>query len=141
RRHVVTDQTPERSTIITVRPRLSRAAAIVPPVRPMLVAHRGASSSTAEHTLSAYEAAIDSGADALECDVRLTRDGHLVCVHDRTVNRTSDGHGVVSDFDLQQLHSLDFASWREDLPVSADRLISDSPYLSGVVPDRVEGGG
>jgi glycerophosphoryl diester phosphodiesterase len=104
----------------------------------MVVAHRGASFDVAEHTLAAYVAAIDSGADALECDVRMTRDGHLVCVHDRTVNRTSDGRGVVSDLDLDGLRALDFASWRDDLPTSADRLLTDSPYLAGVAPDRVD---
>ncbi|MBN9620103.1 MAG: glycerophosphodiester phosphodiesterase [Actinobacteria bacterium] len=107
----------------------------------MVVAHRGASSVVAEHTLAAYEAAIAAGADALECDVRLTRDGHLVCVHDRTVNRTSDGHGVVSELDLQALGNLDFSSWRGALPASADQLLSDSPYLAGVAPDRVAHGG
>ena len=107
----------------------------------MVVAHRGASWVVAEHTLAAYEAAIDSGADALECDVRLTRDGHLVCVHDRTVNRTSDGRGVVSDFALGELESLDFESWYGELPHSADQLVSDAtPYLAGVAPDRVRPG-
>jgi glycerophosphoryl diester phosphodiesterase len=61
---------------------------------------------------SAYELAIDEGADALECDVRLTRDGVLVCVHDRKVNRTSDGRGVVSTLELAELAELDFASWK-----------------------------
>jgi glycerophosphoryl diester phosphodiesterase len=107
----------------------------------MLVAHRGASSTVAEHTLSAYQAAIDSGADALECDVRLSRDGHLVCVHDRTVNRTSDGRGVVSELDLRTLDALDFSSWHGELPASADHLLSDSPYLEGVAADRVVRGG
>jgi glycerophosphoryl diester phosphodiesterase len=107
----------------------------------MLVAHRGASSAAAEHTLSAYEAAIDSGADALECDVRLTRDGHLVCVHDRTINRTSSGHGLVSELDLHALEQLDFSSWHGDLPESADALLSSEPYHAGVAPDRVEQGG
>jgi glycerophosphoryl diester phosphodiesterase len=108
----------------------------------MVVAHRGASHQIAEHTLAAYVAAIDSGADALECDVRLTRDGHLVCVHDRTVNRTSDARGVVSDFDLDALAAMDFSSWYGPLPVSADQLLHDAPYLSGVEPDRetTEGG-
>ncbi|MDT4939206.1 MAG: glycerophosphoryl diester phosphodiesterase [Pseudonocardiales bacterium] len=108
----------------------------------MVVAHRGASFDVAEHTLGAYLAAIESGVDALECDVRLTRDGHLVCVHDRTVNRTSDGRGVVSDLDLEGLQALNFSSWRGDLPGSADQLLTDSPYLEGVAPDRVtaEGG-
>jgi glycerophosphoryl diester phosphodiesterase len=107
----------------------------------MVVAHRGASFEVAEHTLDAYVAAIESGADALECDVRMTRDGYLVCVHDRTVNRTSDGHGVVSDLDLEGLRALDFASWREDLPGSADQLLNDSPYLAGVAPDRIDARG
>jgi glycerophosphoryl diester phosphodiesterase len=79
--------------------------------RPLVVAHRGSSYALAEHTLGAYLRALDEGADGLECDVRLTRDGHLVCVHDRTVDRTSSGHGVVSDFDLDDLNTLDFGSW------------------------------
>ena len=74
-----------------------------------MIAHRGASSEVAEHTLPAYLAAIETGADGLECDVRLTRDGHLVCVHDRTVNRTSNGSGIVSELDLAGLQELDFA--------------------------------
>ncbi|MCW2495046.1 MAG: Glycerophosphoryl diester phosphodiesterase [Jatrophihabitans sp.] len=104
------------------------------------MAHRGASYSVAEHTLAAYVEAIESGADGLECDVRMTRDGHLVCVHDRTVNRTSDGRGVVSDLDLEKLRALDFASWHPHLTGSADDLINDSPYLEGVVPDLHEDG-
>ena len=107
----------------------------------MLVAHRGASSLVAEHTLAAYQAAIELGADALECDVRMTRDGHLVCVHDRTVNRTSNSRGVVSDFDLETLNQLDFSSWHGDLPESADALLSDNPYLAGVDADRIVSGG
>lgn len=126
--------------MVAVRPRTPRST-IIPPRRPMLVAHRGASSTIAEHTLAAYELAIASGADALECDVRMTRDGHLVCVHDRTVNRTSDGHGVVSDLDLPSLEALDFSSWHDGLPTSADNLLSVNPYHEGVAPDRVEGGG
>jgi glycerophosphoryl diester phosphodiesterase len=103
----------------------------------MVIAHRGASSEVPEHTLDAYIAAIETGADGLECDVRLTRDGHLVCVHDRTVNRTSNGRGIVSEFDLSGLEHLDFGSWRTDLPDSADKLVGDSPYLDGVEPDRL----
>ena len=59
-----------------------------------------------EHTLAAYRQALDDGADALECDVRLTRDGHLVCVHDRRVDRTSTGRGPVSVHDLAELDRL-----------------------------------
>jgi glycerophosphoryl diester phosphodiesterase len=52
------------------------------------------------------------GADGVECDVRLTRDGVLVCVHDRTVDRTSNGKGAVSAMSLADLERLDFGSWR-----------------------------
>ncbi|MFE1909887.1 glycerophosphodiester phosphodiesterase [Streptomyces anandii] len=77
-----------------------------------VVAHRGASEAAPEHTLAAYRKAIEDGADALECDVRLTADGHLVCVHDRRVNRTSNGRGAVSALELADLAALDFGSVR-----------------------------
>jgi glycerophosphoryl diester phosphodiesterase len=79
----------------------------------LVVAHRGSSGLHAEHTLTAYVTAIDEGADALECDIRMTRDGVLVCVHDRRVDRTSDGRGVVSALELAELADLDFASWKQ----------------------------
>ncbi|MFD7764304.1 glycerophosphodiester phosphodiesterase [Streptomyces microflavus] len=78
-----------------------------------VVAHRGASDDAPEHTLAAYRKAIEDGADALECDVRLTADGHLVCVHDRRVNRTSNGRGAVSALELADLAALDFGSWKD----------------------------
>jgi len=80
--------------------------------RPQVVAHRGSSLDNPEHTLGAYVAALDTGADGLECDVRLTADGHLVCVHDRRVDRTTNGTGAVSTMELAQLDELDFASWK-----------------------------
>lgn len=73
----------------------------------------------AEHTLAAYTEALDAGADALECDVRLTADTVLVCVHDRRIDRTSDGRGVVANQTLAQLQTHDFGgwknSWRDDV--------------------------
>jgi glycerophosphoryl diester phosphodiesterase len=90
-------------------------------------AHRGSSARQAEHTLDAYLLAIQEGADGLECDVRMTRDGHLVCVHDRRLDRTSDGRGLVSTHTLAELSQLDFGSWHAGLPDSADELIMDRP--------------
>lgn len=78
---------------------------------PFVVAHRGASADRPEHTRAAYELALREGADAVECDVRLTRDGHLVCVHDRRIDRTSTGSGLVSELTLAQLRRLDFGAW------------------------------
>jgi glycerophosphoryl diester phosphodiesterase len=97
--------------------------------RPLVVAHRGSSHAVAEHTLGAYLRAIEEGADGLECDVRLTRDGHLVCVHDRRVDRTSSGRGVVSDFDLDDLRAMDFGSWHAELPDSADHLLERRAFI------------
>ncbi|TWH02659.1 glycerophosphoryl diester phosphodiesterase [Nocardioides sp. J9] len=81
-------------------------------MRPQVVAHRGASHDIAEHTLTAYLEAIGTGAGGLECDVRLTADGHLVCVHDRDLRRTAATKGIVSTMDLAELNELDFASWK-----------------------------
>ncbi|MEZ5192663.1 MAG: glycerophosphodiester phosphodiesterase family protein [Nocardioides sp.] len=80
--------------------------------RPQVVAHRGASHENAEHTLGAYLKALDQGAEALECDVRLTADGHMVCVHDRDLKRTAAHQGIVSTMHLAELDELDFASWK-----------------------------
>jgi glycerophosphoryl diester phosphodiesterase len=103
-------------------------------VQPAVVAHRGASAHRAEHTVAAYALAIEQGADGLECDVRLTRDGHLVCVHDRTVNRTSTGRGVVSTLTLEHLSELDYTSWHPEMPESADALVLER------TPERGERG-
>ena len=83
-----------------------------PRTRPQVVAHRGSSHDTAEHTLAAYVRALDEGAEALECDVRLTADGHLVCVHDRNLRRTAANAGTVSTMNLAELDELDFAAWK-----------------------------
>ena len=80
--------------------------------RPQVVAHRGSSHDLAEHTLEAYVRALDEGAEAVECDVRLTADGHLVCVHDRDLRRTAQRKGLVSTMTLAELDQLDFASWK-----------------------------
>jgi glycerophosphoryl diester phosphodiesterase len=93
--------------------------------RPLVVAHRGSSEVLPEHTLDAYRHAIDEGADGLECDVRLTRDGHLVCIHDGRLDRTSNGRGRVSAATLADLERLDFGSWHAG-PASVltlDRLV------------------
>src|ERR1700727_1308290 len=104
------------------------------PRHPFVVAHRGASAALPEHTLAAYDLALREGADGVECDVRLTRDGHLVCVHDRKLDRTSSGAGLVSMMTLAQLRELEFGSghgsWRADGapgdpgPLTLDALVT-----------------
>lgn len=94
-------------------------------VQPTVVAHRGASAHRAEHTVAAYALALEQGAGGLECDVRLTRDGHLVCVHDRTVDRTSTGRGVVSTLTLARMAELDYGRYDAAMPDSADDLVRE----------------
>jgi glycerophosphoryl diester phosphodiesterase len=90
-----------------------------------VVAHRGSSDEAPEHTLSAYKRALADGADALECDVRLTKDGHLVCVHDRRIDRTSNGRGILSTLELAELAELDWGSWRDSWEDLEDPEIPD----------------
>jgi glycerophosphoryl diester phosphodiesterase len=78
-----------------------------------VVAHRGATAEAPEHTLAAYRHAAAVGADAVECDVRMTRDGALVCVHDRRVSRTSNGRGIVSALHLAELEQFHFGPRRD----------------------------
>lgn len=101
-------------------PARGRARVTIEVMEPQVVAHRGASHDMPEHTLAAYVAALDAGAEALECDVRLTADGHLVCVHDRTLRRTANHPGVVSEMELAELEELDFTSWKNGWSIEPD---------------------
>ncbi|MCG6957288.1 MAG: glycerophosphodiester phosphodiesterase [Gemmatimonadetes bacterium] len=75
---------------------------------PLLVAHRGGSRIAPENTMAAFGMALETwGADMLEMDVRLTRDGEVVVIHDASVDRTTDGSGPVSDLTLAELQALD----------------------------------
>ena len=101
--------------------------------QPLVFAHRGSSHALPEHTLPAYLRAIQEGADGLECDVRLTNDGHLVCLHDRRLGRVSNGRGLVSEHTLAELDALDFGVRHPGL--SSNDLILDEP--DGGRPARV----
>ena len=74
---------------------------------PLNFAHRGASARAPENTLEAFRLAAEDGAGGLETDVHVTRDGHVVAIHDDTVDRTTDGSGFVRGMTLAELRSLD----------------------------------
>ena len=78
---------------------------------PFTSAHRGHSTAAPENTLAALEAAWRASATVAEIDVRMTRDGELLLLHDRTLDRTSNGHGPVSAQTLAELGSVDAGSW------------------------------
>lgn len=92
----------------------------------LLVAHRGASGYAPEHTLAAYRLALEQGADFVEQDLGVTRDGVLVCLHDPTLERTTDVEEVfpdryrregvrrrwyIADFTLAEIKRLDAGAW------------------------------
>ena len=71
-----------------------------------IFAHRGASDAAPENTLPAFARAVEQGADGIELDVHLSRDGELVVIHDETLDRTTDGAGWVKDRTLAELRAL-----------------------------------
>ena len=79
--------------------------------KPVIFAHRGASANAPENTLAAFELAVRLGAKAIELDTMLSRDGIPVVIHDHTLERTTNGHGLVSDHDQSDLIQLDAGSW------------------------------
>jgi glycerophosphoryl diester phosphodiesterase len=76
------------------------------------VCHRGANQLAPENTLQAARICFDQGFDFVEIDVRTTRDGHLVVMHDASVDRTTDGSGLVCDHSLEALAALDAGAWK-----------------------------
>lgn len=78
---------------------------------PLIIAHRGASGQAPENTMAAFRRALELGADGIELDVHMSADGRLVVIHDETVDRTSNGKGLVRDKTLAELKALDFGSW------------------------------
>src|SRR5689334_23229806 len=75
--------------------------------RPVIFAHRGASAYAPENTIASFEFAVAQGTDAIELDVKLSADGHVIVHHDPTVDRTTNGKGKVKDLTLAELKTLD----------------------------------
>ena len=77
----------------------------------MVIAHRGGSGLAPENTLAAFRRAVETGSDAIELDVRMTRDSRVVVIHDRRLGRTTNGNGFVGKYTLNEIKSLDAGSW------------------------------
>ena len=73
----------------------------------LIIAHRGASGSAPENTLSAFVKAVEAGADMIELDVHQTKDGVVVCIHDEDLSRTTSGNGKVNKFTFNELQNFD----------------------------------
>ncbi len=117
-----------------------------------VVAHRGgAELGPPENTLAAFEKAIEVGADLIEIDIRETKDGHLVIMHDATVDRTTNGTGRVEDLTLEYIRSLDAGSWageeykglkvptlRESLELMKGRIDPDLDFKAGDIENLID---
>lgn len=73
----------------------------------LVVGHRGVKGFCPENTMASFRTAIALGVDGIEMDINMTKDGHLVVIHDTTVDRTTNGTGLVSDYTLEELKKLD----------------------------------
>jgi glycerophosphoryl diester phosphodiesterase len=78
---------------------------------PWVIAHRGASACAPENTMAAFRRAVELGAQFIETDLHLSRDGHIVAIHDDTLGRTCNGSGLVIEHTLEELRQLDAGSW------------------------------
>lgn len=101
-----------------------------------VVAHRGLAPGLPENTLTAFRAAIGLGVDAIEIDLRVTADGHLVVMHDDTVDRTTNGHGRVADLSLAEIKALDAGS-HAGAEFGAERIPTYREVLETVQGHRV----
>ena len=106
-----------------------RRAAVARPLPPVMrIAHRGGAGLGPENTLAAVEQALEVGVDLVEIDIHLTADGHAVAIHDRTVDRTTDGSGAVDMLTLGEVRRLDAGGWfdsafrRERIPTLEEVL-------------------
>jgi glycerophosphoryl diester phosphodiesterase len=104
------------------------------------IAHRGAAALAPENTMAAFAMAVELGADAIELDLHVSRDGELVVIHDSTLDRTTDGEGPVHARSLQELKQLDAGRWfgesfaGQRIPTLAEVL----DRFSGKVPLALE---
>jgi len=114
--------------------------------KPIIYAHRGASSQAPENTMAAFVRALELGAGGIELDIHMTKDGHLVVIHDEAIDRTSNGIGKVKDLSLSELLEYDFGSWfSEDF--AAERIVTLEQVIAllsdweGVLNIEIKSGG
>lgn len=108
---------------------------IDPPRRAQVMAHRSIMTDAPENTLPGFQQAIDRGVEWIETDVRLTRDGHHVILHDSTLDRTTNGAGPVEERTLDEIRQLDAGSWFS--PAFAGALLPTLTEILDFCRDRV----
>jgi len=114
--------------------KMPRQLAIPGKSKPYLLAHRGNRTACPENTLPAFQRAIEDGADIVETDLHLSRDGVFVCIHDHTVDRTTNGSGSVNALTLAELKSLDASGGRSEF---AGAKLPTLTELAQILPDGI----
>jgi glycerophosphoryl diester phosphodiesterase len=102
--------------------------------KPYVMAHRGDSVYCPENTLAAFRKAIADGADILETDLHLSRDGEMMCIHDASVDRTTDGRGLVAEMSAGELRSLNAGV---HFPAFQEERIPTLAELIAILPENV----
>ncbi len=118
-----------------------------------VIAHRGFSARAPENTLASFRKAVEIGADMIELDVLLSKDGRLVVIHDDTLDRTTDGKGKVSEFTLAQLKRFSAGIWfskkfknehiptlREVFDLAKGKLLVNVEIKTEAVTNKIHGG-
>lgn len=83
--------------------------------RPLVIAHQGGEHLAPSNTLASFQNAMELGVDVIEFDIHMTKDGHLVAIHDDTVDRTTDGTGKVNELTLEEIKELDAGHYFKDV--------------------------
>jgi len=100
-----------------------------------IIAHRGSSFLAPENTLAAAELAWQEGADAVEGDFRLTKDGYIVCIHDASLKRTAGVDRLVADCTLEELRTYDVGRWKGE-QLTGQRIPTLEEMLATVPPGK-----
>jgi glycerophosphoryl diester phosphodiesterase len=102
--------------------------------KPYVMAHRGNNVLFPENTLAAFQQAFQDGADILETDLQISKDNHFICIHDGSIDRTTDGKGLVSDYSVEELKTFSAIYGREEFRSERIPLLSE---LAAILPADV----
>lgn len=105
-------------------------------IKPLIIAHRGASFDRPENSFAAFKLAYDQGSDGIETDVHLSKDNVPVLIHDHTVNRVTSKKGLIKQFTFRELKQLDIGSWFDPI-YHTERLMSLVDFLQWAEPRQL----
>jgi len=102
--------------------------------KPYVMAHRGNNVFCPENTMAAFKQSFQDGADILETDLQLSKDDEFICIHDGSIDRTTDGTGLVSDYTTKELKNFSAFYGKEDFKAERIPLLTE---LAAILPPDV----